>query len=148
MNWLFPSTLFFLGMSIWLLSAVFATPRHFLSITVACMAGMLFSCGLLWQANYTTTSGIFIAILLFCAIIYGSSFVWRNEDNTTITASGLGKFVGKKTITRTILDPKGTIEVDGQIIPCITEGLFVSQGAEVKIIRAGKDVLIVEPCRE
>ncbi len=147
MPWLFPSTIFFLALTVWILSIIFAPKEFLVAISIGCGIIMLIGCGMMWQQDYKNAAGIFIVIMVFFAIVYFCSYIWQVfEDNTESSSneSGLKQFIGKKAIAYTCLEPKGQVQIGEQIIVATTEGLFVPQGTEVKIIRAGKDIVIVE----
>lgn len=140
MNGLFAMTIWLLGCAIWIASAVLIRNKRILaywSIASAIIGfiGIL----LLFQRGHLVLGGSLLCLTLFlitCTI--GFEITWQKGTKNN------GQFVGKQGITVTILNPRGKIKIDNDIIFATTEGLFLAEGEPIKVIRSSNKLVVVE----
>ena len=140
-NWVFPTSLFFLGFVIWVFSLLFAQKQTHgvVSIISGVIGGV--SLLLLFQRDYHAFASVLLCLVLSILII-GLGFDISFQK--TKYKGPLADFVGKEGITLTDLEPKGKVQLDGQEILASSEGLFVAAGTKVKVLRCGEKILVIE----
>jgi membrane-bound ClpP family serine protease len=139
--WLFPTALFLLGLTVWVIGMVLVSKQFLAIFNVASGVLAVVCILLLCERQYFTLAGIFLCITLLLAVSnIGLSLSWQKTQNS-------GPFMGllgKEGVTATPLQPKGRVRIDGQMVDAMSEGLFVAEGEKIRVIRCGKKTLIVE----
>jgi membrane-bound ClpP family serine protease len=96
---------------------------------------------LLFQQQCWALATAFLCIVLLIAVTnIGLGISW----NSTQPSGPLGRWVGKKGICTTPLNPKGSVRIDAQVLNAMSEGIFIPEGQQVRVIRAGAKFVIVE----
>ena len=64
---------------------------------------------------------------------------WKKTGKNTSDS-----FINQIGVTATDLNPKGEIEINGQVISATTEGFYLPQDKKVRVIRIGHKLAVVE----
>lgn len=68
----------------------------------------------------------------------------RNSDGFIAVDLELKKYIGLIGVVKTDMRPAGKIEIEGEILPAVSMGEFITHGSNVKVVRFEKSQLIVE----
>lgn len=144
MPWFFPTSLFLLALSVWILASLFSPKSSFHVISIASAVAAGVSMVMLLGQGYWGLASLFFGFTLMLAILcFGFNLQFFQERHQPAQGP-LAGFVAQTGIAHTNLEPQGQVRVADQIIPATTEGLFLPAGTEVKVIRCGKNLVVVE----
>ena len=122
---------------------------------------LLVSAGLLWmKAGPLAALGLVVVIVALVAILLSITLksassgrlskspiilreAERPEDGYT-AASDMSIFVGREGEARTVLRPSGIANFDGVRLNVVSEGVYIKQGARVRIERVEGSKIVVE----
>jgi membrane-bound serine protease (ClpP class) len=94
-------------------------------------------------------AGIAIAmVLLFPKTRVAKAMVLRTSHQGSAAEPQLRELVGQRGVALTPLRPAGTVAVEGRPVDAVTEGQFVEQGKNVRVIKASGGSVVVEAVEE
>mgnify|MGYP000854538279 CR=1 FL=1 len=142
-NWIFPVTFFFLSCILWVLGIILSSKKIHKIVNIISMIIAIVSLSVLFYRNFIILGGSLFCFTFFLLIMYyGFDISWKKEIGSGI----YGNLLKKEAITLTSLEPKGKIKVDDIEVPATTQGLFIPEGAKVKIVECKNKIVIVERC--
>ena len=144
-QWLFATTLFFLGVIVWIFAVFFSSKELLNPIKIGSAIISLIGLAILFHKKYYVLAGILFCIMgLMCLIELlllqdiQKIFPWINSQ------SKQGGYVGKKGVSISILDPRGKVLIEEQEMDAQSEGIFIAEGEKVQVIREHQKRLVVE----
>ncbi len=140
-SWLYPTTLFLAAFIIWILGVLFFKKRSFIfCLYLSAILGII-GILILFINGYGSLAIALLCIVFFFFLLH---FGFDISFSQKKSSGPFSAFLYKQGIACTYLDPKGEIEIEGQKIPAITEGLMITQGSKIRIVRCAPKFVIVE----
>ncbi|MDL2317921.1 hypothetical protein LJC74_02340 [Eubacteriales bacterium OttesenSCG-928-A19] len=122
---------------------------------------LLISAGLLWaQAGPLAALALVVVIVALVAILLSvtlksaangrlskSPIILKEEERPEdgyLASNDMSIFIGREGETRTVLRPSGIADFDGVRLNVVSDGMYVKQGAKVRIDRVEGSRVVVE----
>ena len=120
---------------------------------VCILASFYLTLGANTSAVYILIASLVVAVIVFLFLVkyLPSSGLWSKLilQNAENSAAGFSSsidysiYLGKQGISLTQLRPAGTIELDGEQLDVVTEGRYIQQGVQVKIVQVIGNKIVV-----
>ena len=140
-DWLFPATIFFLALVVWIFALLFTHKQTFLISTIVSVVVAGVSILILLHKGYTPFVGGLVCFLLLIVIVYFGFDIFLQKP---VATGPLAEFMLKEGIAKTCLEPKGKVSIEDSVVAASSEGLFIPEGASIRVIRCAEKFLIVE----
>lgn len=122
---------------------------------------LLISAVLLWiQAGPLAALGLIVVIVALVAILLSitlksaangrlskSPIILRESERPEdgyLASNDMGVFIGREGETKTVLRPSGIADFDGVRLNVVSDGMYIKQGAKVRIERVEGSRIVVE----
>ncbi|NUM34213.1 MAG: NfeD family protein [Candidatus Brocadiae bacterium] len=140
-SWLYPTTVFFSAFVVWILGILFFKKRAFtVCLFISSFLGLT-GLAMLFFNGYGALAITLLCIVFFLLLLHVGFDISFSKAKTQ---GPFASYLHKEGIATTYLDPKGEVEVGGQKIAAITEGLMVAKGMKIRVIRCANKYVVVE----